>query len=107
MRGKSGGAVSADAGVGEQFMELKGPLELAFDEELMPAAVTGVIDQREKLLVARRARLKIADGGFHGETETGADVKGLVGAQGSAYRSHRRYPPSLKSLLLLPILIRA
>lgn len=68
-------------------MQLKGSLQLALDEALLAPAMPWVVQKRDQPLIARRSRLQIADRGFHGQAESGADVKGFGDTEGTPHFS--------------------
>ena len=67
----------ADGGAGEEFAEAEGAIELSGDEELLAAAVVGIVEERKETFVAGGGGFEGEDGGFEGEAEAGADVEGF------------------------------
>jgi len=59
-------------------VKLEGARELAIDEELLPAALIGVVEQAESALILRGGGLEGEYRGLQRELEAGADVEGFL-----------------------------
>ena len=62
---------------GEEFAEAEGAFELGGDQEFLAAAVIGVVEQRQEVLVASSGGFEFEDGALEGEAEARADVNGF------------------------------
>lgn len=72
-------------GASEQFVKLEGARELAIDEELLPSALIGIVEQTERALILRGGGLEGEHRGLQRELKTGADVEGLVELTGERH----------------------
>ncbi|MGA7886009.1 MAG: hypothetical protein WCA44_09715 [Acidobacteriaceae bacterium] len=70
-------------------MKAKGTVELPVDQELLAAAVIGIVEEGEGALVLGGVGFERENGGLQRELKAGADVEGLGDLEGGRHLNWR------------------